>query len=52
MNIEDANRTNEIKIRSSCGVHLLERDNYCRRCGVRQIRTFAVNHISSQVALK
>jgi ribosomal protein L40E len=37
--MEDANRTNEIKICSSCGVDLLERDNYCRRCGVRQPRT-------------
>jgi len=33
-------------------VQLLERDNYCRRCGVRQTRTFAAKHISSQVALK
>jgi hypothetical protein len=39
INMEDANRTNEIKICSSCGVDLLERDNYCRRCGVRQPRT-------------
>ena len=39
MNMEDANRTNEIKIYSSCGVDLLERDNYCRRCGVRQPKT-------------
>jgi hypothetical protein len=39
MNMEDANWTNEIKPCGSCGVDLLERDKYCRRCGVKQPRT-------------
>jgi hypothetical protein len=37
--MENANRTNEIKSCGSCGMDLLERDKYCRRCGVKQPRT-------------
>jgi hypothetical protein len=39
MNMEDANRTNEMRFCGSCGRDLLERDKYCRRCGVKQPRT-------------
>lgn len=34
--MENANQTNEIKICGACGADLLERDKYCRRCGIQQ----------------
>jgi len=32
----ETNLTNEIKVCGACGVDVLERDKYCRRCGVKQ----------------
>ena len=34
--MEDPNQTNLIKVCSACSADLLERDKYCRRCGLKQ----------------
>jgi hypothetical protein len=34
--MEDAYQKNEIKICGACGADLLERDKYCRHCGIKQ----------------
>ena len=34
--MEDANQTNEMKVCGGCSADLLKRDQYCRRCGMKQ----------------
>lgn len=44
--MEDANKTNVMKICSACGLDLQGRDKYCRHCGIKQPTT---NNIMTSV---